>query len=96
MQAEIHRIVQQLYLNRLFTLAASDAATGTVKGNILLKINTLEAEFNQRLAASDSDEKANLIYLLSQIRRFQDKPETFKPAPGPGLPPGQPIGCGEE
>lgn len=97
MQAEIGRLVQQLYLNRLLSLVVSEATTGTVKGNILLEINTLEKELSQRLAATANiDEQANLTYLLNQMRQFREKPEAFKPMPIPGLPPGQPIGCGEE
>ncbi len=97
MQAEIRRQVQQSYLDKLLPLAMSDIATSIVKGNILLEINTLESELKQRLAAAtNKDEQANLTYLLHQIRRFREKPETFKPVPSLGLPPGQPIGCGEE
>ena len=97
MQAAIRRQVQQSYLDKLLPLAMSDIATGIVKGNILLEINTLESELKQRLAAATNiDEQANLTYLLHQIRRFREKPETFKPGPSLGLPPGQPIGCGEE
>jgi len=97
MQAEIHSLVQQLYLNRLLSLAVSETTTGTVKGNILLEINTIEKELSQRFtAAKNVDEQANLTYLLHQIRQFREKPEAFKPLPSLGMPPGQPIGCGEE
>ncbi len=97
MQREMLRLVQQLQLERLLTLAASGTTTATVKGVVLLEINTLEGALIQRFTvATDVEEKANLTYLLNQLRRFREKPETFKPAPGLGLPPGQPIGCGEE
>ncbi|MFN0212658.1 MAG: zinc-dependent metalloprotease [Saprospiraceae bacterium] len=97
MQAEIRRQIQQLYLDKLFALAMSDLATGIVKGNVLLEINTLESEIKQRLAvATNIDEQANLTYLLHQMHRFREKPEAFKPVPSLGLPPGQPIGCTEE
>jgi hypothetical protein len=97
MQAEIRRLIQQLYLHRLLALAVSETTTSTVKGNILLEINTIEKELRQKLTASKHvDEQANQTYLLHQIRQFQEKPEAFKPLPDLGLPPGQPIGCGEE
>ena len=97
METEISRLIQQLYLQRLLALAVSESTTSTVKGNILLEINTIEKEIRQRLTASKQvDEQANQTYLLHQIRQFQEKPEAFKPLPGLGLPPGQPIGCGEE
>ncbi|MBC7775013.1 MAG: zinc-dependent metalloprotease [Phycisphaerae bacterium] len=97
MQAEIRRLVQQLYLNRLLSLAVSESTTGTVKGYILLEINALEKESNQRFAVSTNmDEQANLAYLLNQIHQFREKPDAFKLLPALGLPPGQPIGCGEE
>jgi hypothetical protein len=97
METEISRLIQQLYLQRLFALAVSESTTSTIKGNILLEINTIEKELRQKLTASKQlDEQANQTYLLHQIRQFQEKPEAFKPLPSLGLPPGQPIGCGEE
>ncbi|MFN0213763.1 MAG: zinc-dependent metalloprotease [Saprospiraceae bacterium] len=97
MEAAIQRSVQQLYINRLLTVAVSEGTTASVKGNILLEINSLETELAKRYVASaDKDEQANLFYLLDQMRRFREKPDGFKPAIGVELPPGQPIGCGEE
>jgi len=97
MQAEIHRVVQQIYVNKLLGLAAEDNVTATVKGHLLLEIKVLEADFLQRLSiAKEVTEMANLTYMLEQIRLFREKPELFKPATKPNLPPGQPIGCGED
>ena len=97
MAAEIRRTVQQLFVNRLLTLAAADAATASVKGIVLLRINTLEDDLNrQLLRENNGNEQAQLTYLLRQIRLFREKPADFKPAPAPAIPPGQPIGCGEE
>lgn len=97
MQAEIRRGIQQLFVNKLFAVAASDAATASVKGIFLLEINTLEANLKQQLAlAAGVDEQGNLTYLLNQIRLFREKPGDFKPVPAPAIPPGQPIGCGDE
>lgn len=97
MEAEIGRLTQHLYLDRLLSLAVSETATSIVKGHILLEINALETIFKQRLdVATQAETQANLTYLMHQIKRFREKPETFKSAPNPGLPPGQPIGCGEE
>ena len=97
MEAELRRIVQQLFLNKLLALAASDKPTGTVKGIVLFEIDILEKELERRLAAAtDNTDKANDLYLLRQIRLFREKPEAFKPEPVPALPPGQPIGCGED
>jgi hypothetical protein len=96
MQAEIQRVVQQLHLNRLLAMAASEAVSASAKGAILVEINVLEAASSRRLLESDNpNERANLTYLLAQIRRFREKPSEFKPTPAPALPPGQPIGCGE-
>lgn len=97
MQAEIRRTLQQLFLNKLLVVSASDAATASVKGAFLLKINTLEADLKQRTAQTLSiDDQANVTYLLNQIRLFREKPGDFKPAPSPVMPPGQPIGCWDE
>lgn len=97
MQAEIRRTVQQLFLNKMLSVAASDAATAAAKGVFLLKINTLETELRQQLPqTADANEQANLTYLLHQIDLFREKPGEFKPVPGPSIPPGQPIGCGKD
>jgi len=97
MQAEIRRNVRHTYLNRLLAVAAADASSAAVKGHFLLEINVLEAEVAQQLSRSvEGNERASLTYLLSQIRRFREKPSEFKPVPPPAMPPGQPIGCGEE
>ncbi len=97
MQAEIRRSVRQTYLNRLLAVAVADASGAAVKGHALLEINVLENEIAQQSArVTDGNERASLTYLLGQIRRFREKPSEFKPTPPPAVPPGQPIGCGEE
>jgi Met-zincin/Domain of unknown function (DUF5117) len=94
MQAEIRRLLQQLFLQRLFASAMSEVTTASVKGSILWHINEMEAAFQKQLTLATLDEeRGNLTYLLVQIRNFKDKPELFKPAPAPVIPPGQPIGC---
>lgn len=98
MQAEVRRSVRQTYLNRLLAVAVADASSAAVKGHSLLEINVLENEIGQQLtrAGDDGNERASLTYLLAQIRRFREKPSEFKPVPPPAVPPGQPIGCGED
>ncbi len=97
MQKTIRRQVQHLWMEKLFAVAMSDIATASVKGNVLLAINTVENDLKQQMAISTNiDEQASLTYQLNQISRFREKPETFKTSPALGLPPGQPIGCGDE
>lgn len=97
MQAEVRRTVRQTYLHQLLAVAVSDASGAAVKGHALLEINTLESEITRQLTQVTAlNERASLTYLLAQIKRFKDKPETFKPIPGPVIPPGQPIGCDGE
>jgi Met-zincin/Domain of unknown function (DUF5117)/Domain of unknown function (DUF5118) len=94
MQAELRRMVQQIYLDKLLNLCASGIVTGTVKGHLLLEINNLEVDVKQiRSSAKDAAEIANLTYMLEQFRRYREKPESFKTLPKTELPPGQPIGC---
>jgi hypothetical protein len=94
MAEEISRIEQQLYVNKLLTISMSDLTTPSVKGAILLEINTLEIDLNKRLTNNTSiEDSANCTYLLAQIKKFREKPEQFKPAPTVVMPPGQPIGC---
>lgn len=96
MYNEIRHLVQQNYIDRLLALAMTKDLTATVKGVILLEIDSLETNFaKSMLSVTDQGEKANLSYLLHQIHRFREKPDAFIPVPGVDLPPGQPIGCGE-
>jgi hypothetical protein len=97
MGAEISRIEQQLYVNKLLAISMSDLTTASVKGAILLEINALEMELNKRLSNnSDVENNANWMYLLAQIKKFREKPEQFKAIPTVAIPPGQPIGCDEK
>ncbi len=96
MHAELRRVAQQLFLNRLFATGMSDVTTASVKGIILMEINQLETELNRRLTLGSAEDRANAIYLLAQIKRFKEKPELFKPVPAAPIPPGQPIGCNQE
>ena len=75
-------------------MVMSEAATSTVKGYILQEINDLELEVSKRwMKENVPSEKAQQTWILHQIRRFKEKPDQFKPAPPPAMPPGQPIGC---
>jgi hypothetical protein len=97
MQREMRRLTQQVYVHKLLSLAASDGATATVKGHILMEMDALATEGEKQLPlAKNADDKAQWTYLLNQLKRFKEKPDQFKSAPAPPMPPGQPIGCREE
>lgn len=97
MQKSIQRITQQLYLHKLLALAASDGAVPSVKGHILMEINHLATEGEKIMSTSkNADDKAQWAYLLMQIQWFRDKPDQFKISGAPAMPPGQPIGCGDD
>lgn len=97
LQAEVRRQVRALYIQRLLALAASDTPTPTVKGNILLELKNVENTVSTRLLNdANPAERASAAYLIDLLRRFRERPDAFKPLPSPSLPPGQPIGCGDE
>jgi hypothetical protein len=97
MQAEVRRLTRQLYLNRLLSVLVSDQSSATVKGLILLEIKQLENDLKKGLTSNiDINEKASFTWMLDVIERYRQRPSEFKPVSSPTIPPGQPIGCGEE
>ena len=89
---ELQVVVNNLTLKALLQLAASPASAESVRGESLLKISELKEWLTSRLAVGAPRQKANLLFGLAQIGKFEDDPNKFTPAPALDQPPGAPIG----
>lgn len=89
---ELQRLVNGLVLKQLLTLAANPQAAESVRGIALLEIDGLKKWMQNRLSTAASDEKASILFGLSQIEAFNKNPDQYKPAPVPDMPDGSPIG----
>ncbi len=92
---ELQRLVNSLALKQLLTLAATNTAPESVRGIALLEIDGLKKWMHGAVNTSDSNQKANILFGLSQIDEFEKKPDKFKPAPSIIMPDGSPIGSDE-
>ncbi|GAC1309436.1 MAG: zinc-dependent metalloprotease [Mucilaginibacter sp.] len=89
---ELQRLVNNLTLNQLLTLAATGTAPESVRGIALLEIDGLKKWMNVAVKTASGNQKANLLFGLSQIDQFEKNPSQFKPAPAVNMPDGSPIG----
>lgn len=92
---ELQRLVNNLTLKQLLTLAADSHAAESVRGITLMEINGLKTWMQGAVKTAQANQKANLVFGLSQIAAFEKNPEQFKPAEPVGMPDGSPIGEGE-
>ncbi|MDB5007527.1 MAG: peptidase [Mucilaginibacter sp.] len=91
-KGELQRLVNSLTLNQLLTLAATTRAPENVRGIALMEIDGLKKWMQKTVNLSTGDQKANLLFGLSQINTFEKNPEQFKPEPPLNMPDGSPIG----
>jgi hypothetical protein len=89
---ELQRLVNNLTLKQLLTLAATSTAPESVRGIALLEIDGLRKWMNVAMKTASGNQKANLLFGLSQIDQFEKNPSQFKPAPVVNMPDGSPIG----
>lgn len=89
---EIQVVVNNLTLNSLLQLAASPDIAESVRGESLLEVAGLKQWMTTRLASAEPRQKANLLFGLAQIGKFEGDPNKFIPTPALDLPPGAPIG----
>ena len=85
-------IQNDLTLKQLLTLAATDTAPESVRGIALLEIDGLKKWMHGAVNNAAGNQKANLLFGLSQINEFEKNPDKFKPAPELPMPDGSPIG----
>lgn len=91
-KGELQRMVNNLVLKQLLTLAANMQAAESVRGIALLQINDLKSWMLKTVPAATGAAKANLLFGLSQIKLFEDYPDKFKAAAPLNMPDGSPIG----
>ncbi|ASU35828.1 zinc-dependent metalloprotease [Mucilaginibacter xinganensis] len=96
-KGELQRMVNNLTLKQLLTLAANTRAPESVRGIALMAIDDLKRwmYISLRSAGDNTNNKANLIFGLSQISAFEKEPAQFKPAQPVAMPDGSPIGEGD-
>ena len=92
---ELQRLVNSLVLKQLLTLPATATAPESVRGIALLEIDGLKKWMHNTVNTSAGNQKANLLFGLSQIEEFEKTPDKFKPAPILTMPDGSPIGNDE-
>jgi hypothetical protein len=91
-EGELQRLVNNLALKQILTLAATPEAAESVRGIALLEIDGLKKWMRTSVNTAEGDQKANLLFGLSQIEQFEKNPAQFKPAPVVNMPDGSPIG----
>jgi len=89
---EVQVVVNNLVLKYLLQLAASPDAAENVRGQTLLAATNLKQWMNAHLASATPRQKANLLFGLAQLGKFETDPNKFVPAPALNMPPGAPIG----
>jgi hypothetical protein len=91
-KGELQRLVNNLTLKQMLTLAATTTAPESVRGIALLEIDGLKKWMNTSVNTATAGQKANLLFGLSQIHEFEQNPDKFKPVPEVSMPDGSPIG----
>lgn len=92
-KGELQRVVNNLVLKQLLTLAANNDAAESVRGIALMEVEELGDWMRTSLGKMPyGDERANLMFGLSQIEEFKRNPDHFKPAAVLNMPDGSPIG----
>ena len=90
--AALQTVVNNLTLKYLLQLAADNRAAASVRGQALLAVDGLQKWMQREVKHAPPTQKANLLYGLAEIDRFQADPGKFSPRPAVTMPPGAPIG----
>jgi Met-zincin/Domain of unknown function (DUF5117) len=95
--AAVQRVVDNVVLTDMMTLAADEKADDEVRAVTLYQLTELRTWLVQRAAAAtDPQQKAHMLFAVAQIRKFELEPtQTLKPTPLLESPPGPPIGSTE-
>lgn len=95
MEGVAQRSISISLLNNLLKLAANEEASAQVRAIANMKINQFGSYMVPRTVDANAWQ-AHGTFVLEQIRRFKEKPETYKQQMAPTPPPGQPIGMHTE
>jgi hypothetical protein len=90
--AEIARVVDNVVLYDLMTLAANEQATDQVRAIASLKLDELKSWLTKTGQESKEEERAHLFFAVQQIQRFQKDPKSIGLTPPVEPPDGPPIG----
>ncbi len=92
--AGVQRSVADVALNDVMSLAANDHAATEVRAMALLKLTELRDWLtSQAPSTADEQQRAHLLFAVSQIRKFEQEPaQVLKPTDPLAPPPGAPIG----
>ena len=91
-KGELQDLVNSLVVKQLLALAANSQAPESVRGIALLEIDGLKKWMHGVVNTATGNQKANLLFGLSQIDEFEKNPAMFKPEPSLAMPDGSPIG----
>ncbi|GAA4051842.1 zinc-dependent metalloprotease [Hymenobacter glaciei] len=92
--AALQTVVNNLTLKYLLQLAADNRAAASVRGQALAAVEDLQKWMQAQAKKAQPAQRANLLFGLSQINRFNADPGKFTPPPAVSMPPGAPIGMG--
>jgi hypothetical protein len=95
-KGELQRMVNNLTLKQLLTLAANTNAAENVRSITLLQIDELKKYLQGALKTATGTTKANVMFGLSQINLFEKTPDKFQPASPLNMPDGSPIGTDDQ
>ncbi len=95
--AATQRVVDDVALNQMMTLAANEKAADEVRAATFFKLTELRGWLTKQAPlVSDPQQKAHMLYAVAQIRKFEQEPgQVLKPSPLLEAPPGAPIGMTE-
>jgi hypothetical protein len=91
-KGELQRLVNNLALKQILTLAATTTAPASVRGIALLQIDELKKWMQTAVVTATDSRKASLLFGLAEIKQFENNPDKFEPAPTLNMPDGSPIG----
>ncbi|MDB5061540.1 MAG: peptidase [Mucilaginibacter sp.] len=95
-KGELQRMVNNLTLKQLLTLAANTNAAENVRSITLLQIDELKSYLQGASKTSTGSTKANIMFGLTQINLFERTPDKFQPAAPLNMPDGSPIGTDDQ
>jgi hypothetical protein len=95
-KGELQRMVNNLTLKQLLTLAANTNAAENVRSITLLQIDELKKYLQGASKTATGSTKANFMFALSQISVFEKTPDKFQPVPPLNMPDGSPIGTDDQ
>ncbi|MFQ5824707.1 MAG: zinc-dependent metalloprotease [bacterium] len=91
--AEIQRVVDNVVLHNLMSLAANEEAATQVRAMASLNLDDLKTWLTKQLKkAKDESQRAHYYFAISQISRFQEHPEEMNLTKPVEPPAGPPIG----